>query len=414
MQPDLIITPFGENAAPGTIEPIPETLGPGDPVQQASWNAGFPAVTMTPLAAGGIPPRGQDFNGVLKAISEHTVFVGGGGQYKWDAIFAADDGYPLGAQVQKAGNDGFWLNLVDGNTTDPDAAGAGWIDAVNSTLPYALDTGAANAYVATFVPALSAPTNGQVVRIKAANANTGASTFNGKPIVTLNGAAISAGAIVAGGHVWLQYDTGIGLGSWVSLLISGSVDTINAAIATVAAAGTINLTAGAPNTSQLLISGTGVTINGFTVAANRYFIAKIAGANTLVNSASLVTNTGANIVTEANDSVLLRSTAANTVEVVAYFSRIPLASGFAQTTQNLTGSRLSNTVYTNTTKRPIKVYVSTIYGAAVSILRVDGVQAGIAGGNGTSALSTASVTVPPGSTYEFASGGVPLFWSELR
>ena len=203
-----------------------------------------------------------------------------------------------------------------------------------------------------------------------------------------------------------------GVSGWEDVSVLS--DTVNAPIATVAAAGTINLTTGAPNTSQLLISGAGVTINGFTVAANRFFVARIAGANTLVNSASLVTNTSANIVTEANDSVLLRATAANTVEVVAYFSRIPLSSGFAQTTQNLTGSRLSNTIYTNTTKRPIVVYVTTIYGVAVSILRVDGVQAGIAGGNGTDALATASVTVPPGSTYEFASGGVPLLWTELR
>lgn len=321
-QPDLIITPFGENAAPGTIETIPETLGPGDLPQQASWNAGFPSVTMTPLAAGGIPPRGQDFNGVLKAISEHTVFVGGGGQYKWDAAFAADNGYPLGAVLQKTGNDGFWLNLLEGNTTDPDAGGADWIDASSTTLPYALDTGATNAYVATYAPALSEPATGQVVRFKASNANTGASTFNpnglgAKPIVSVSGAPLSVGSIQANGHVWLQYDAAIGGGSWVNLLSTGA-DTLNAPIATVAAASTVNLTAGAPSTSQVVISGTGVTINNFTVAANRAFLWRFSGANTLVNSASIVTNTGKNIFTSAGDSCWVRSTAANTVEILCY------------------------------------------------------------------------------------------------
>ncbi|XAI95246.1 structural protein [Leptolyngbya phage Lbo-JY16] len=105
--------------------------------------------------------------------------------------------------------------------------------------------------------------------------------------------------------------------TWVNETIS-FVDTINAPIATVAAAGTINLTTGAPNTSQLAISGTGVTINGFTVAANRAFLLRFSGANTLVNSASIVTNTGKNIVTSAGDSCWVRSTAANTIEILCY------------------------------------------------------------------------------------------------
>ena len=321
-QPDLIITPFADSAVPGTIDPIPENQDPALP-QRASWLLGFPGVTMTPLAAGGIPPRGQDFNGVLNALSQHIVWLGRGGQYVWDSAIAAADGYPLGALLQKVGIDGFWLNTVEGNISDPDAGGAGWVDANSATLPYANDTGAANAYVATYAPAISALTTGQVVRFKASNANTGASTFNpnglgAKPIVSISGAAIAAGAIAANGHVWLQYDAAIGGGSWVSLLSATSVDTMNSAIATVAAAATINLTTGAPSTSQIAISGSGVSINGFTVAANRFFVVKMSGANTLVNSATLVTQTGGDIVTAAGDSFLARATASNTVEILCY------------------------------------------------------------------------------------------------
>jgi hypothetical protein len=111
-------------------------------------------------------------------------------------------------------------------------------------------------------------------------------------------------------------------GAQWALGVTDSADTLNAPIATVAAAGTIDLTAGAPSTSQIVISGTGVNINGMTVAANRFFVAKMQGANTLVNSASLVTNTGANIQTLAGDSFLMRSTAANTVEIVGYWKAI--------------------------------------------------------------------------------------------
>jgi len=103
---------------------------------------------------------------------------------------------------------------------------------------------------------------------------------------------------------------------------NAAADPLNAAIATVAAASTINLTTGAPDTSQLVISGTGATINGFTVAANRFFVVKMTGAsNVLVDSASLVTGRGSNITAVSGDTFLMRATAANTVEILCYVSR---------------------------------------------------------------------------------------------
>ncbi len=99
-----------------------------------------------------------------------------------------------------------------------------------------------------------------------------------------------------------------------------SAATLNAPISTVAAASTINLTTGAPGTSQIEISGSGVSIANFTVAANRAFLLKFSGSNTLVNSASLVTGSGSDIVTVAGDSCWVRATAANTVEILTYTS----------------------------------------------------------------------------------------------
>lgn len=130
-QPDLILTPFGTNSPPGNIDVIPETLAPSDLPQKASWQGGFPPVTMIPLAAGGIPPRGQDFNGVLNAISEHTVFQGGGGQYKWDAAYvAAKGGYPKDAVLQSDDGSAAYVSLIDNNSvnfnTSPDAIGVSW------------------------------------------------------------------------------------------------------------------------------------------------------------------------------------------------------------------------------------------------------------------------------------------------
>jgi hypothetical protein len=131
MQPDLILIPFGKNATPGTIDPIPKTRGPGDEPQQATWDEGFPQVTMTPLAAGGIPPKGQDFNGVLKAISEHTVFTEHGGQYKWSSAYVAQSGgYSISDVVQADDGLNSYVSLVDSNTanfnTTPASIGTSW------------------------------------------------------------------------------------------------------------------------------------------------------------------------------------------------------------------------------------------------------------------------------------------------
>ncbi len=81
----------------------------------------------------------------------------------------------------------------------------------NSLYTNVTDTGAANAYVATLSPALTAYVAGMRCIIKVANTNTGASTINinslgTKNIKTLNGADPSAGMLYAGMEADLFYD----------------------------------------------------------------------------------------------------------------------------------------------------------------------------------------------------------------
>lgn len=85
----------------------------------------------------------------------------------------------------------------------------------------------------------------------------------------------------------------------------------------VASAGTVNLTSSAPNTRHINITGT-TTITAFTVAAGLCYFVRFNESLTLTNNASIVTQTGGNIVTQAGDTCVLRATAANTVEVLAY------------------------------------------------------------------------------------------------
>ena len=76
---------------------------------------------------------------------------------------------------------------------------------------YAADSGAADAYVMTLSPAITAYATGQTFLMKAANANTGASTVNvnavgAKAIVDSQNAALASGDIAAGQYYSLMYD----------------------------------------------------------------------------------------------------------------------------------------------------------------------------------------------------------------
>lgn len=85
----------------------------------------------------------------------------------------------------------------------------------------------------------------------------------------------------------------------------------------VASAATVNLTTAAPDTRHINITGT-ATINGFTVAEGMCYFVRFAGALTLTNGASLVTQSGENIATAAGDTCIIRATAANVVEILCY------------------------------------------------------------------------------------------------
>lgn len=94
----------------------------------ASWDDGFPVDTGIPVSSGGIPPSRKDFNGAFNALSALDIWYSAGAGFLFDATFAANvGGYPKGARVLRVDNRGYWFNTVDGNSTNPDTGGAGWI-----------------------------------------------------------------------------------------------------------------------------------------------------------------------------------------------------------------------------------------------------------------------------------------------
>lgn len=136
---------FGVN---GQREALPDTTPSGD--NTASYDVGFPSVTMILKSAGGLPPKGQDMNQILYELSLNSRWAQAGGGYQYDSVFStAVSGYPLGAIVNNSTGDGCWLNTVDGNTNNPETATVtpltGWIPV--DSYGYTTKSGLTNASV---------------------------------------------------------------------------------------------------------------------------------------------------------------------------------------------------------------------------------------------------------------------------
>lgn len=133
--PAKFAVPFGTSAgANKRVIPTDSQIGIDDGA--ASLTTGFPPLNFLPQAAGGIPPFGQDFNGILFESTSWDQWFSAGGPIAYDSAFQAlIGGYPLGTTVASAVLDGlYWRSTSDDNLTDPDAGGAGWIYAARVRL----------------------------------------------------------------------------------------------------------------------------------------------------------------------------------------------------------------------------------------------------------------------------------------
>ncbi|EMK7708087.1 hypothetical protein V9T08_004144, partial [Yersinia enterocolitica] len=116
--------PFGVNGQREVIEP---DTPPGD--NSASYNLGFPPITMILKAAGGLPPKGQDMNQILFELSALSRWFSAGAIASYDSTFStAIGGYPKGAEVLGSDFVTRYFNTVDANTSNPNTGGAGWFN----------------------------------------------------------------------------------------------------------------------------------------------------------------------------------------------------------------------------------------------------------------------------------------------
>lgn len=128
--PGKLVLPFANAGGKSTI-PVASQIG--ITAGAASLTDGFPPLTRTPIAAGGVPPSGLDMNGILYEMSAIIRWANAGGGYPFDGTFATDTnvgGYPKGARIMRTDGTGYWFNTVENNVTDPESAGAvaaGWV-----------------------------------------------------------------------------------------------------------------------------------------------------------------------------------------------------------------------------------------------------------------------------------------------
>lgn len=132
-----------------------------------------------------------------------------------------------------------WGDTSTGRLKQRNSANTAWLDKGPLDSPlrdaasqgeFVADTGAANAYVCNFVPAITTRSEATPIRFKASNANTGACTINdGVGVVALVGGAHTAlqgGEIVANGIAWIQWNSSIGGGSYVLLFCTGAAEQV--------------------------------------------------------------------------------------------------------------------------------------------------------------------------------------------
>lgn len=116
--------PFGVNGQRGAILP---TTPAGD--NSASYEQGFPPITMILKSAGGLPPKGQDMNQILYELSALGRWSSTGALNTFDSEFASEiSGYPSGAMLISDDGNKIYINTIEGNTSNPNNNVDGWKD----------------------------------------------------------------------------------------------------------------------------------------------------------------------------------------------------------------------------------------------------------------------------------------------
>ena len=191
--PSKVVLPFAANATSSFIRTIPQTT---TDTTAASFDQGFPADTFTPTSAGGSPPDGKDFNGILQFITALLKQYCLGAVPVFDATYqAAVSGYPNGCVVQDPTTAGiYWRSTADANMTTPGASGASWVDFFADITT--ILTGITSPVLVTSSTSVTAPSWATRVEVIAVGAGAGGSDCQatGSTIANTNASGGGGGA----------------------------------------------------------------------------------------------------------------------------------------------------------------------------------------------------------------------------
>ena len=166
-------------------------------------------------------------------------------------------------------------------------------------------------------------------------------------------------------------------------------------------------------TKDTLVVHDGVTVGGHPVAAKANtggtieLIKKDGTSAGTINADGLFNNT----LTSTNTNQALTAAQGKVLKDALDAASL----GVGQTLTDVTASRAINTVYTNSTGKPIFVAIGKTDQTSDMRLNVNGVQFGYASGtNEDSQSKTLYAIVPSGATYGTVGLSGFVFWSELR
>ena len=259
--------PFASQGDKNTIPVTPSTET--GQTNYASYQKGFPPVTMTPLVAGGLPPQGMDMNGILFALSSSIGFSQSGGLPTFNADFASTiGGYPLGAVLQSNDGKSSYVSIVDNNTTDfnsdPSSIGTSWLPwagegaSSGSGILFGGTAGGTSEIITAAFEGLTELTDGLLVSFRATAANTSTNpSFNASSLGALTivkGADLPLAAGDIGGEGYLailQYST-----TWNKWVLQNPATGINIVIPSTMPVGAIYVQFAGQTDPTTLFGGT--------------------------------------------------------------------------------------------------------------------------------------------------------------
>lgn len=123
--PYMVQIPFCNT---GNKNAIQLTQQAGQDPEDATYQDGFPPVTMLNEDAGGLPPKGLDFNGIFYELSSPIAHYCRGDRIQFDATYAAAiGGYAKGWVVASNDYQKDYISLVDNNLADPNGTNTTWV-----------------------------------------------------------------------------------------------------------------------------------------------------------------------------------------------------------------------------------------------------------------------------------------------